>query len=199
MYPKAIITAEGDKGHLTDVSAVDRIFNFHFVAPGIMRASQPPMERFEFLKERYNLKTVLSFRQNNQVNEQEKQILKAISVDFINIPMNAGERQSIEKIEKCLNIITDPSRQPILIHCHGGKDRTGLISAAYRIKYNNWSLEDALTEMLAYGYNEEYRTLKESLIRWDHYVHAREFYNDPLIHRRWKRKNNDSDWSSNTR
>ena len=33
----------------------------------------------------------------------------------------------------------------VLIHCYHGADRTGLISAMYRIVYQNWELNEAKT------------------------------------------------------
>jgi protein tyrosine/serine phosphatase len=89
---------------------------------------------------------------------------------FINIPMEAEQEQGTEKIQECLDIITDKARQPIFVHCHGGKDRTSLIFAAYRIKYDHWGIEDAYKEMLAYGYNENFYNLNKSLRNWYDYV-----------------------------
>ncbi len=41
----------------------------------------------------------------------------------------------------------------VLIHCLHGQDRTGIVIAAYRIKYQGWSVEDAVKEMNAYGFH----------------------------------------------
>jgi len=122
------------------------------------------------LKEYFDLKTVLNLRDGKEIVEWEAKAAKELGIDFINIPMNAAEEQSIEKIERILDIITDKSRQPIFVHCHGGKDRTGLIFAAYRIKYGHWGIEDAYKEMLGYGFDEAYYQINKSLRKWYDYI-----------------------------
>lgn len=42
----------------------------------------------------------------------------------------------------------------VLIHCLHGEDRTGIVIAAYRIKYQGWKLSDALTEMFNLGFHK---------------------------------------------
>lgn len=153
-------------------TAVYELGNFHIVTSGVMRGAQPSEEGFKILKDRYNVKTILSLRNNKQHNKWEERLVEGLGVNFINIPMDRTKEQSIEKIEMCLNIINDKSKKPIFVHCHAGKDRTGLIFAAYRIKQDNRSFKDAFMEMLAYGYDEvKYYNLKKSLIKWHNYVH----------------------------
>jgi protein tyrosine/serine phosphatase len=166
---------------LSERSAYDRslsfsreIFNFHVVAPNIMRASQPTEEAIRLLKRYCGIKTILNLRNDNSCKPEEKYV-KKLGIKFINIPMDATQEQSIATIEKAIAIINDKANQPIFVHCYAGKDRTGIIFAAYRIKYNNWSMEDALMEMLVYGYDRIlFPNLERSLYNWD----------------RWRRKNN---------
>jgi protein tyrosine/serine phosphatase len=122
------------------------------------------------LKEFFGLKTILSLRDSTENMDWEEREAGRLGIDFINIAMDTAQEQPVEKIKECLDIITDKERQPIFVHCHGGKDRTGLIFAAYRMKYDRWGIEDAYKEMLAYGYNENYYKLNESLRRWYDYL-----------------------------
>jgi protein tyrosine/serine phosphatase len=135
------------------VSMPSEIFNFHVVSAGIMRGSQPSAQDLVLLKRHAGLKTILSLNDNQQTNEQESSTAGELGVGFINIPMSALDEQGPDKIKSCLDIINDKSRQPIFIHCQAGKDRTCLVMAAYRIKYGHWSLAEALSEMLLYGYD----------------------------------------------
>lgn len=41
---------------------------------------------------------------------------------------------------------------PVLVHCKEGKDRTGLVIAAYLVKFCNWTKEEAALEALKFGY-----------------------------------------------
>jgi len=150
------------------LSFVKEIYNFHVVAPNIMRSSQPAFSAIRLLKKYCGIKTILSLTDEKGRNRKEAKFLEKLGIKFINVPMNPTKEQSAEVIEKCLQIINDKENQPILVHCHSGKDRTGLIFAAYRIKYDNWSLEDAIMEMLVYGYNRPvFFNLESSLLKWN--------------------------------
>lgn len=149
---------------------VYNVANFHVVAPGILRGGQPTEDGLIILKEYFGLKTILDLRSEPKELEWESKKAQKLGIGFINIPMETGQEQSVTKIKAILDIITDKNRQPIFVHCHAGKDRTGLIFAAYRLKYDHWGIEDAYKEWLAYGFNENYYNLNKSLRKWQDYL-----------------------------
>jgi len=155
--------------HRFKTAPVYNITNFHVVTPQILRGGQPTEDGLIILKEYFGLKTILDLRSEPKLVEWESKAAKKLGIEFINIPMEAEQEQSTVKIKAVLDIITDKKYQPIYVHCHGGKDRTGLIFAAYRIKYDRWGIEDAYKEWLAYGYNENYYQLNKSLRNWYDY------------------------------
>jgi protein tyrosine/serine phosphatase len=57
-----------------------------------------------------------------------------------------------EDIIKVLKIIRKKENGPFLIHCQHGADRTGLMSAMYRIVEQGWSKDEAIKEMVEGGY-----------------------------------------------
>lgn len=133
-----------------------------------MRGSQPSEKAMVLLKEYGGVRTILSLRRHPEIIQSEKEAAEKLGMIFINIPMNSVQEQSIEIIEQCLKIISDKSNQPIYVHCQAGRDRTGLILAAYRIKYDRWSLDDALKEMFFYGYDPACcSNLERSLVKWN--------------------------------
>jgi len=147
------------------------IVRFDEVAPNIMRGGLPSKKGFQILKEQYDVKTILSLCCNQKLNKKEKDLVENLGVEFISIPIDAQNKQGLDKIERCLNIISDTGRQPVFIHCLLGKDRTGLICAAYRTKVQKWNFSDSFKEMLSYGYDQaRYYKLKESLIDWYEYL-----------------------------
>jgi protein tyrosine phosphatase (PTP) superfamily phosphohydrolase (DUF442 family) len=151
-----------------EISFVREIFNFHIVEPNVMRRSQPSARALRLLKKYYGVKTILSLRDDKQVNDWERQIVEKLGMTFINIPMSGINKQKPETIAQSIDIISDKSNHPIFVHCKSDKDRTGMIFAAYRIKYDNWSYEDALMEMYAYGYDPICcAKLKDSLDKWN--------------------------------
>lgn len=44
--------------------------------------------------------------------------------------------------------------QNVLIHCLHGEDRTGICIAAYRIKYQGWTVDRAREEMFSLGFHK---------------------------------------------
>ena len=50
-----------------------------------------------------------------------------------------------------LRVAADPSRQPVLVHCRYGKDRTGVVIAAYRVVHEGWEPKAAAAEAKRYG------------------------------------------------
>lgn len=41
---------------------------------------------------------------------------------------------------------------PVFFHCKRGKDRTGMVRAAYRVLVQGWTVDDAINEMVALGH-----------------------------------------------
>ncbi len=146
---------------------VKEIHNFHMVTPGIMRGSQPKDEAFELLKEYAGVKTVIDLRNEEWQIEKERGVVGRLGMVYVSVPMKGNEKVSPEVINQVLSIMTDRSNQPVFIHCMAGKDRTGLVMAAYRIKLEHWSQDDAVKEMLAYGYDRGCcSAMEESLAEW---------------------------------
>jgi protein tyrosine/serine phosphatase len=68
-----------------------------------------------------------------------------------------------EDVVRFLRIVTDPSRGPVFVHCQHGADRTGMMTAIYRIAVEGWSKEDAIAEMTdgGYGFHSIWKDLVE--------------------------------------
>jgi hypothetical protein len=66
-----------------------------------------------------------------------------------------------EDAVKLLQIVSDPDRVPVLVHCHFGSDRTGTMCAVYRVAVQGWSKEEAIAEMTqgGFGFNEVWSNL----------------------------------------
>jgi protein tyrosine/serine phosphatase len=48
--------------------------------------------------------------------------------------------------------VNDPASQPVYVHCVGGKHRTGVMTAAYRMTHDGWTSDKAFTEMKQYKF-----------------------------------------------
>ena len=92
---------------------------------------------------------------------------KGLGLTLYRVEMEAGEIRN-DQVVDALRIIR-ASKGPIVIHCWHGSDRTGLISAMYRILNQNWSKEEAIEELMkgGYGYHSLYRNIPEYIRKAD--------------------------------
>jgi protein tyrosine/serine phosphatase len=84
----------------------------------------------------------------------------------IEIPLgtfNNGER---EKVDRVVALLTDPANRPVFVHCRQGRDRTGIVVAAYRMKIQGWPLAAAEEEMDSFHFNDVWINLRRFLHRY---------------------------------
>jgi tyrosine-protein phosphatase SIW14 len=120
--------------------------NLYQVAPGLYRGAQPEEEGFATLK-KLGVKTVVNLRSWHS----DRKDCERAGLEYVHIAMQAWEGEDDEIIE-LLRVVTDPSRQPVFVHCKHGADRTGAACAAYRIVVEGWTHEDAIAEMTGGGF-----------------------------------------------
>ena len=136
--------------------------NFYKLDEKVYRSAQPDKKGFQELK-RLGIRNVLSLR-DHHADERDA---KGLGLSLSRVKMEAGEI-SDEQVVESLRIIRT-AKGPIVIHCWHGSDRTGLISAMYRILYQNWSKEEAIEELMkgGYGYHSLYRNIPEYIRKAD--------------------------------
>jgi protein tyrosine phosphatase (PTP) superfamily phosphohydrolase (DUF442 family) len=69
-----------------------------------------------------------------------------------------------EEIVRFLQIVTNPKRTPVLVHCLHGADRTGTMSAVYRIAIQGWTKDEAIEEMAEGGFG--FHGIFKNLLSW---------------------------------
>ncbi|HPW77512.1 MAG: Tyrosine phosphatase family protein [Candidatus Omnitrophica bacterium ADurb.Bin292] len=141
--------------------------NFHVVSPGVWRSAQPSKESLLRMKA-HGLKTVVNLRSGRAIERWERDTTESLGIQHYHFPMSAREEVPIKTIDAVLSVISDTAKQPALVHCRAGKDRTGLMIAAYKISQNpQASFRDIYQEMLMYGYDEKkYPAILISLRKW---------------------------------
>ena len=125
------------------------IGNFDKVNNSLYRGGQPNLLGIESLK-RVGIKTIVNLRMTNDVRISEEAEALANGIIYTNVPMRGLGRPTDKQVAKVLSIIeTFPS--PVFVHCEHGCDRTGTIIACYRIKHDQWTSKQALSEAAQYG------------------------------------------------
>lgn len=114
----------------------------HKVSDELYRGGQPTREGFGQLRQ-LGIKTVINLR----TVHRDQQEIQGSGLDLVDIPMSAWSRDIDEPVLKFLQIMRDPSRTPVYVHCIFGGDRTGAMTAAYRVVIQGWSKDKAMHEM----------------------------------------------------
>jgi len=120
--------------------------NLHRITPTLYRSAQPTREGFANLSQRLGIKSVVSLR----AFHADDVLAGGLDLRLTRIPIHTWHIEDEDVIAALRAVIKGQSRGPVLIHCQHGSDRTGLISALYRVIVEGWSKDQALATML-YG------------------------------------------------
>ncbi|MCR4576182.1 MAG: tyrosine-protein phosphatase, partial [Lentisphaeria bacterium] len=140
--------------------------NFHQVNQEIYRSGQPDANEMASLHTFEGIQSVLNLRENHD----DRGEIRQLPVELFEIPMAAGSISEAELVTILRTIKNAP--KPMLIHCWHGSDRTGAAVAAYRIVFENWDVEKAVSELMdkKYGHHRTiYKNIPELLRKadWD--------------------------------
>lgn len=134
--------------------------NLYKVSDDLYRGAQPKPTGVEELK-KLGIKTIVNLRNSNL----DEKMITGSGINYFHIPISSIFPRK-KKFARFLEIVSDPANCPVFVHCRRGADRTGTAVALYRIKVQEWKVEDAINEMVNGGYhfNPLYFNLK-SLVR----------------------------------
>lgn len=154
--PDRLVTATGKAFAQADPGAGIR--RFAEIRPGLARGGEPSEEALRLLRDR-GYRTIVSFL----TSPAESAFVVESGMHYVHIPMRSGpfsaDTPTDDQVRQFLSIVSDSSRYPVFIHCHAGKDRTGAMSAIYRMEVCGWTTDEALEEMRAFGFSGRYRRL----------------------------------------
>jgi protein tyrosine/serine phosphatase len=137
--------------------------NFDTVVPGrIYRSGQPGERQLEAWIRQHGLQGILTLRHG--LPSYERELAERYGVKIFHVPFSANSGPSEKEWNVIREILTDEQNLPLLLHCRGGGDRTGIVTALYRIEVQGWPLEKALREMnRRYHLSLRYPALTEQL------------------------------------
>ena len=75
---------------------------------------------------------------------------------YVAVPMTTRVTPTPEELATFLDIVNDPKHQPVFVHCVGGKHRTGVMTAVYRMTQHAWTAEQAFKEMKQFKYGADF-------------------------------------------
>jgi protein tyrosine/serine phosphatase len=130
-----------------------KIRNFGQMDAHYFRGAQPKENEFQQLAA-LGIKTVIDLR--DDAVKYERPTVEALGMKYINIPMDDAVYPSDATIARFLKEINDPANGAVYVHCKGGRHRTGVTGAAYRMTKDGWDLAKAYTEMENYNFDTSY-------------------------------------------
>jgi protein tyrosine phosphatase (PTP) superfamily phosphohydrolase (DUF442 family) len=132
--------------------------NLHKVSDTLYRSAQPSAESMKNLKA-MEIETIINLRSFHSDRDE----IGDTGLTYEHIYMKAWHAEEEDAV-KFLQIVTNPKRSPVLVHCQHGADRTGTMCALYRVAVDGWTKEEALKEMMQGGFG--FHGIWENLIQW---------------------------------
>ena len=130
-----------------------KLENFYQVSPMLYRSSQPDAEGFGELKQ-HGISEVLDLRLYH------KDLPSAdMALTVHNAPLFASGINPV-RVVNALQVLAN-AKEPVLVHCLHGSDRTGLVVALYRVVCQGWSKQQAIDEMQLgeFGYHSVFSNI----------------------------------------
>jgi len=138
---------------LASISRI-RIDNFGRVNPNYYRGEQPEGRDYADLAA-LGIRTVIDLQADGE-NVDEPQHVEAAGMKFFRIPMTTRVPPTSEQLAQFRQLVNDPALQPVYVHCAGGRHRTGVMTAVYRMEQDGWTAERAFREMKQYKFGFDF-------------------------------------------
>ena len=152
--PAAAYDAAAAPHSSTAAVASIHIDNFGRIDSTYYRGAQPVGHDYADLAA-LGMKTVVNLT-SDDASADEKTLTEGAGMTYFQIPMTTRVPPTTAQLTEFLGIVNDPARQPVYVHCVGGRHRTGVMTAAYRITHDGWSAEQAFKEMKDYKFGADF-------------------------------------------
>ena len=131
-----------------------RIDNFGRINERYYRGAMPQDEDFAALA-KLGVKTTIDLTDQDGESD-EQQLAERAGLKFFKIAMNTRVVPTTEQIATFMSIVNDPANQPVYVHCVGGKHRTGVMTAIYRMLEDKWTPDKAFQEMKSFKFGADF-------------------------------------------
>jgi protein tyrosine/serine phosphatase len=138
--------------------ALEGVPNLHRITPTLYRSEQPNALGMKNL-EKLGIRTVINLRYFNDDEDEVKGTSLRTERTRI-LTWHVGDQHVIE----VMRMLKKAENGPFLIHCQHGADRTGLMTAMYRVLEQGWTPDDALKELTDGGYG--YHSMWKNIIKY---------------------------------
>ena len=130
------------------------IDNFGRVDATYYRGAQPQGRDYADLAT-LGIKTVINLTSDDALAE-EKSMVEQAGMKYLQIPMTTHAVPTAAQLAEFLKVVNDSASQPVYVHCVGGRHRTGVMTAAYRITHDGWTSDQAFKEMKQFKFGADF-------------------------------------------
>lgn len=122
----------------------------------LYRSAQPKTGQINHLIDEIGLKTILIVREGSSSSvPDEVSFARGRGLDVVHIPIKSRQPVPDDQIETFFRCVDNTDLRPVLVHCSAGRHRTGYLCALYRIERQGWTVQQAVDEMLSFGFDTE--------------------------------------------
>jgi len=141
--------------------------NFHVVVPGVLyRSATPSPENLEKWQRKYKIATWLDLRKAEDFDgdrrtpsdktrffERQMQVARHLGIERVWLPISDRKPTSDESVRAIMQVLeAATTERPVLVACQGGRHRTGLAIALYRMRVQGWFGGQAFDEAKKRGF-----------------------------------------------
>ena len=151
--------------HFAQKISLPGVSNAGKVTDHLLRGAQPNLKHLAGLKSA-GITTIVDLRgELRGKRERERAAAESLGMQFVSIPVSGFSPPTSEQLARFFSVLRQSPPQTVFVHCAFGDDRTGVFIASYRIAYEHWTADQALSEMLAFGFKRFWHPAMISFIR----------------------------------
>lgn len=128
--------------------------NFHKISDDCYRSSQPTIRQLKKRITKYNLKTIISLRgndENSRIQYLEEKVCKQMGVTFKVIRLYSRDIPKVKELEQ-IKELCQTSEYPMMFHCKAGADRAGLFATLYLHFIKGIKIQEAVKQLDFFPY-----------------------------------------------
>lgn len=136
------------------------------ITEGLYRGSAPSPKEVLWLKETLGINKIVSL--DKETGDKIERACEMLGIEHVKMYIDANKSSLLHLFSQDLKKLLLEGG-PTYIHCHHGKDRTGLLAAVFKVKYMGMKPEKAIEEAKSLGFgigvNPAWVKLYEKIIR----------------------------------
>jgi len=115
------------------MSLLDRLYNFHWIAPGVARSAQPYLGFYGAFLKAHGIKSLINLRGENPKHgwwHRERALAAKLGIAHFDVRLSTRKLPAQDRIVALFDAFAR-AEKPVLMKCSGGQDRTALAAALY--------------------------------------------------------------------